>query len=110
MGYRYNSMAANLRKQESNTIGVLVSWIGQPCQSRLIGGVEEVARQAGHHEIISQSHAKYQNEKETLMGFYDSRICGLITSLAMESVAYDHFDLLTENGVLSFLWTEPQTK
>lgn len=96
LGYRRNSMAANLRKQESNTIGVLVSWISQPFQSNVISGIEEVAKKAGYNVIISQSRDSFQLEKENLRTLYDSRVCGLIVSLAMESQSFDHFDLLND--------------
>lgn len=96
-GYRRNSMAANLRKRDSNTIGVLVSWIGQPFQARLISGVEEVAKEHGYNVIISQSRDSVSLEKENLKALFDSRVSGMVISLAMESENYEHFDFLYEN-------------
>ncbi len=99
LGYRRNNMAANLRKQETNTIGVLVSRISQPFQARLISGVEEVAREAGYHVIISQSNDMLDAEKENVRVLYDSRVSGLVVSLAMESNDYGHFDLVIESNI-----------
>ena len=96
-GYRRNSMAANLRKKDSNTIGVLVSWIGQPFQARLISGIEEVAKEHGYNVIISQSRDSVTLEKENLKALFDSRVSGMVISLAMESQYYDHFDFLYDN-------------
>lgn len=96
-GYRLNSIAASLRKQQTNNIGVLVSWINRPFISSLISGAEEAARAAGYNVLISQSHDSYENEKDNVKAFFESRICGLIVSLAMETKDYDHFNRFLEN-------------
>ena len=98
-GYRPNSLASSLRTNRTNTIGVLVSWINRPFISSLISGIETAARQSGHQVIISQSYDKTELEKENLQALFDSRISALIVSLAMETKAYEHFELFTQNGI-----------
>ncbi|HMQ63031.1 MAG TPA: LacI family DNA-binding transcriptional regulator [Flavilitoribacter sp.] len=97
-GYSINSVAASLRKQQTNNIGVLVSWIKRPFQSSLISGMEEAARESGYNVLISQSHDKYDHEIENTNAFYDSRICGLVVSLAMETTDYKHLERFIDNG------------
>lgn len=98
-GYRPNALAASLRKQQTNTIGVLVSWINRPFISSLISGVEDAARVAGFNVIISQSHDSLENEIANAKALYDSRIHALVVSLAMETQTYQHFEELLSNGV-----------
>jgi LacI family transcriptional regulator len=98
-GYRPNTIASSLRTNRSFTIGVLVSWIDRSFISSLIAGVEQSAREAGYHVIISQSYDNPELEKENLQALYDSRISALIVSLAMGTRQYEHFDLFTNNGI-----------
>ena len=98
-GYRPNSIAASLRKNKTNTIGVIVPWINRPFISSLISGIEEVASKSGYNVIISQSHDSYKNEVVISKSMYDSRIGGLIISLAMETINYEHFHQFKENKI-----------
>lgn len=98
-GYRPNQIAASLRKNKTKTIGIMISWINRPFISSLISGVEETARKAGYNVIISQSHDSYENEVNNAKALYNSRIGGLIVSLAMETKKFDHFHQFTENDI-----------
>lgn len=98
-GYRPNHIAASLRRNKTNTIGVMISWINRPFMSSLIGGIEEVASEKGYNVIISQSHDSFENEVKNAKALYNSRIAGLIVSLAMETKEYDHFLQFTENDI-----------
>jgi len=99
MNYRPNSLAAGLRKNKSKTIGVLMSRINRQFISSLISGVEEVARKSGYNVIISQSNDKYENEVDNAKTLYDSRIAGLIVSLAMETIDLSHFNQFIDKGI-----------
>lgn len=98
-GYRPNALAASLRKQQTNTIGVLVSWINRPFISSLISGVEDAAREAGYNVIISQSHDSLNNEIANAKALYDSRVHAIVVSLAMETKSYQHFEEIIDNGL-----------
>lgn len=99
LGYRPNRLASSLRTNTSKTIGVLVSWINRPFISSLIAGIENAAREKGYQVIICQSHDSVVLEKEYLRALYNSRVCALITSLAMQTEDYSHFDLFTKNNI-----------
>ena len=99
MGYRPNSIAASLRNNKSKTIGVMIARINRPFISSLISGVEDAARKADHNVIISQSNDKYENEVKNAKAMYDSRIGGLIVSLAMETTNTDHFKQFVEQEI-----------
>lgn len=91
LGYRPNVVAANLRNQKTHTIGVIISRVDRPFISTLIGGIESEAKKKGYHVIFTQSHDKMKLEIENANVLFNSRIDGLIVSLAMETNNYDHF-------------------
>lgn len=99
LNYQPNSIASNLRKNETQTIGVIVSWIDRPFISSAISGMEEVANQAGYNIIISQSHDNYEKEVKNAKTLYSNRVDGLIVSLAMETENYDHFLQFQKKGI-----------
>jgi DNA-binding LacI/PurR family transcriptional regulator len=99
MGYRPNSLAASLRNNRSNTIGIMISRINRPFISTLISGVEEYARKEGYNVIISQSNDSYENEVSNAKALLDTRISGLVVSLAMETKDFDHFRPFVEEGI-----------
>ncbi|WP_029033785.1 LacI family DNA-binding transcriptional regulator [Salinimicrobium terrae] len=99
LGYRPNSIAASLRNNKSKTIGIMVARINSPFMSTLISGVEDAARKAGYNVIISQSNEKYENEVRNAKAMFDSRIGGLIVSLAMETRNNSHFQLFLDKNI-----------
>ena len=99
MGYRPNIIASGLRKNKTNAIGVIVSWIHRPFISSLISGIEEVADKAGYNVIISQSCDSFEKEITKAQTLYASRVDGLIVSLAMDTRNYEHFAPFQQNDI-----------
>ncbi|WP_417888178.1 LacI family DNA-binding transcriptional regulator [Zunongwangia sp.] len=99
LGYRPNSLAASLRNNKSNNIGILISKINRPFISSLISGVENSARAAGYNVLISQSNDNYKNEVANAKALYDSRICGIVASLSMETKNVDHFKQFIDQDI-----------
>src|SRR5690606_35023918 len=89
----------SLRRNRTHTIGVIISWINRPFISSLISGVEEVANKADYNVIISQSHDSFVNEVINAKALYNSRISGLVVSLAMQTTSYDHFTPYIKAGL-----------
>lgn len=90
MGYRSNTFASNLRTQRTNAIGVIVPRLNSPFQSSVIAGMEKVANEAGYNLIISQSMESAQKEVTNAKTMFNSRIDGLLISLAYETENIDH--------------------
>lgn len=108
-GYKPNSIAASLRSNKTNTIGVIISWINRPFISSLISGIEMAANKAGYNVIISQSHDSYASEVANAQALYASRCEGLVVSLAMETTKYDHLQqFLKKNIPLVFVDRVPE--
>jgi len=98
-GYKPNVLAASLRNNKTNTIGVIISEINRPFISSLISGVEIAANKAGYNVIICQSHDSFEKEVANAQSLYASRVEGLVVSLAMETCNYDHFYQFMENDI-----------
>ena len=99
MGYHPNKMASSLRTKKTKTIGAIFPWINRPFTSSVISGIEDIANQEGYNVIISQSNDFYRKEVSNTNTLLDSRIDGLIVSLAMETTRYDHFETFLQNGI-----------
>ena len=99
MGYIPNTIAAGLRKKQTNTIGVLIPWVNRSFISSLISGIEEVANEAGYNVIISQSCDSYKKEVAIVETFFSNRVDGVIASLSMETEDLSHFQLFLDNDI-----------
>ncbi len=55
LGYRHNNFASNLRKQKSNTIGVIVHELNSNFITSVLAGIEKVTTDAGYDLIIAHS-------------------------------------------------------
>ena len=98
-GYQPNVIAASLRSNKTNTIGVIISWINRPFISSMISGVEVAANKLGYNVIISQSHDSFESEVANAKALYASRIEGLVVSLAMETTDYKHFEQFIKKDI-----------
>lgn len=99
MGYRPNTLAASFRSNKTKTIGVLISRINRPFMASLISGIEETAQNSGYNVIIAQSHDSYKDEVDMAQALYNSRVSGIICSLAMETTKTDHFQQFIDMGI-----------
>jgi len=103
MGYQPNALASNLRRKRTNVIGVIVSYINRPFISSLISGIEAVCSSNNYNVLITQSFDDYKKELRDVKTMFNSRVDGLIVSLAAETDHYEHFDpFLKKNTPLVF--------
>lgn len=91
LGYQSNLFASNLRKQRTSAIGVIVPLLNSSFQSSVIAGMEKEANQAGYNLIISQSLEEAQKEVENAKTMFNSRVDGLLVSLAHDTENTNHF-------------------
>lgn len=99
MGYRSNFFASNLRKQRTNTIGLIVPRLDSPFHSSVIAGIEKIATEEGYNLIISQSLETAQKEIANASTMFDSRVDGLLVSLSFETENLDHFERFINRGI-----------
>src|SRR5687768_15873339 len=99
MGYRQNFFASNLRRNRTNTIGVIVPRLNSYFMSTTLAGMEKIANQAGYNLVISQSMESIAKEVANVKTLYNSRVDGLLVSLAYTTDDISHFEDLLEKGV-----------
>lgn len=99
MGYQYNTFASNLRRKKTNTIGVIVPRLNSYFMSTVIAGMEKLVNENGYNLIISQSQESFKKEIACVNTMYNSRIDGLMVSLAFDTKDTDHFEALLKKNI-----------
>lgn len=99
LGYRSNKFASNLRKQKTHTIGVIVPRLNSLFMSSVLSGIEKAVNTAGYNLIISQSFEKEAKEKTNATTMFNSRVDGLIVSLAADTRDFSHFDTFIRKNI-----------
>ncbi|MFC0183284.1 LacI family DNA-binding transcriptional regulator [Pseudarcicella hirudinis] len=91
LGYRSNKFASNLRKQKTNTIGVIVPRLNSYIMSTVLAGMEKIANEEGFNLIISQSLESQKKEIANTKTMFSSRVDGLLVSVAFDTDSFEHF-------------------
>ncbi len=99
MGYRRNKFASSLRKKSTETIGVVVPKLNSYFMATAIAGMEKVTNQLGYGLIISQSQESGKQEVSCVSTLFNSRVDGLLISLAYDTENLDHFNILFTKGI-----------
>lgn len=99
LGYRHNNFASNLRKQKTNTIGVMVHELNSNFITSVLAGIEKVTAEAGYDLIIAHSSESYTKEAANALNLFHKRVDGLIASLAFDTTNLDHFQPYEERGI-----------
>ncbi|MCC5936843.1 MAG: LacI family DNA-binding transcriptional regulator [Lunatimonas sp.] len=99
LGYQSNIFATNLRRKHTFTIGVIVPRLNSPFQSSALSGMEKVASEAGYNLVISQSLESMEKEIANVKTMFNSRVDGLIVSLAGHTEQTEHFQSFREKEI-----------
>lgn len=99
IGYRSNHFARNLRSQKTDTIGVIVPRLNSNFMSSIIAGVEQVANSHGYSLLISQSSEASRKEAASAKTMFNSRVDGLLVSLAYDTSDLSHFDCFFKKNI-----------
>jgi LacI family transcriptional regulator len=99
MGYRSNNFARNLRKQTTDTIGVIIPRLNSYFMSTVIAGMEKVANDEGYNLIISQSSESAQKEIASAKTMFNNRVDGLLVSLAYDTDDISHFEVFSQKNI-----------
>ncbi|MDR3118985.1 MAG: LacI family transcriptional regulator [Mediterranea sp.] len=97
--YKPNIMAFNLRTSRSNTIGVIIPQLVHHFFSCVLSGIEVTAAEAGYNILVAQSNETYEREVKITHSFLTARVCGVIASLAKDTVQYDHYQELLDHNI-----------
>lgn len=99
MNYRSNQFARNLRSHKTQTIGVIVPKLNSHFMSSVIAGIESIANSKGYNLIISQSSESVKKEIESAKTMFNSRVDGLLVSLAYDTENIAHFDIFQKKNI-----------
>jgi len=99
LGYRSYTFASNLRRQRTNTIGVIVPRLNSNFMLSALAGIEKQVNQAGYKLLISQSLELAKKEKANAQTMFNSRVDGLIVSLVNDTENINHFKDLLKKGI-----------
>lgn len=97
-----NMLAESLRHSKDmpiKIIGVIIPQFVHYYFSSILTGIEEEASARGYRIMIAQSDEKYEKEVKICQSFFENQVCGIIVSQAKDTVKYDHFQKLIDNGV-----------
>lgn len=92
MNYMPNSVAVNLRTNETKTIGVIIPTTVHHFFSNVLNGILEEAENRGYLVIILQSNEKYELEKKQLALLLQKRVDGILMSLSNETDDFFHIN------------------
>jgi LacI family repressor for deo operon, udp, cdd, tsx, nupC, and nupG len=99
LNYKHNTIASNLRKGQSKTIGVIVPRINQNFFSNVIAGIEEAAYQKGHNLIICQSNESHEKEIQCVNTLINQHVDCVVISISAEGGGYAHLQSVIDNGI-----------
>ena len=99
MGYQHNMFARNLRAKKTNTIGVIIPRLNSYFMSTVIAGMEKVANDRGYILIISQSQESVKKEIASVNTMFNSRVDGILVSLAFDTENIEHFDAMLKKEI-----------
>jgi LacI family transcriptional regulator len=94
MGYQRNKFASSLRKKRTETIGVVVPKLNSYFMATAISGIEKITNKYGYGLIISQSQESGKQEVSCISTLFNSRVDGLLISLAYDTKDLNHFNTL----------------
>lgn len=100
--YKPNSLALNLRNQNTKTVGVIIPEIVHHFFAKVISGIEELANEKGYNVIICLSNESHEKEALNLEMLANGVVDGVIISLSKETEEKDSFRHLTnliKNGI-----------
>ena len=82
LGYRPNNLARSLRRQRTETIGVIVSDIANPHHSDAVRVMEDAASRAGWRLVLCNSDERVDKQRAYLGLLADERVGAVILSAA----------------------------
>ncbi len=99
LGYRHNNFASSLRKQKTNTIGIILHELSSNFITAALSGIEKITSEAGYDLIIVHSSEKFEKEVANASNLFHKRVDALIASLAFDTADLDHFKQFEEKGI-----------
>lgn len=92
LGYQRNTLASNLRTNKTQTIAIVIPRISRYFFATVIAGIEETAQNQGYNVIICQTLDSLEKEKKIIDTLIANRVDGILISISMETLSYEHLE------------------
>ncbi len=99
MSYRRNGLARGLKRQRTDTIGLVLGDIANPFASELSRGVREVLEQRGYTLFICISEHSPKEDVEAFDSLADHRADGIIVATRASRLGNEKLESLIESGL-----------
>lgn len=99
LNYKINTLASNLRKGQSNTIGIIVPRINQNFFANVIAGIEQASYSHGYNLIICQSNESYEKEVQCVNTLINQHVDCIVMSMSVETTNYSHLQSIIKNKI-----------
>jgi LacI family transcriptional regulator len=99
LNYKRNTMASNLRKGQSKTIGVVVPRINQNFFANVIAGIEDATYKQGYNLIICQSNESYEKEVQSINTLINQHVDCIVISVSIESNNHKHLQNVIDQNI-----------
>ncbi|SNR56134.1 LacI family DNA-binding transcriptional regulator [Lutibacter flavus] len=99
MNYIPNTVAVNLRTQQTKTLGVIIPAIVHHFFSEVMDGIIKEAKKHGYLVITLQSNENYQLEKKQLILLQQKRVDGILISLSNDTPNFDHINAILQKKI-----------
>src|SRR6202012_2646467 len=99
LNYKRNTLASNLRKGHSKTIGIVVPRINQNFFSNVIAGIEEATYEKGYNLIICQSNESHEKEIKCINTLINQQVDCIVISISADSHDYKHLKNVLDHGI-----------
>jgi len=99
LGYRHNTFASSLRKQKTNTIGVIIHELNSNFITSVLSGIEKVTAENGYDLLIAHSSESFEKEAANSLNLFHKRVDGLLASLAFDTEGLEHFKHFEDKGI-----------
>ena len=99
LNYKRNTLASNLRKGQSKTIGIVVPRINQNFFSNVIAGSEDATYEKGYNLIICQSNESQEKEIKCVNTLINQQVDCIVISISADSNDYKHLKNVLDHGI-----------
>jgi LacI family repressor for deo operon, udp, cdd, tsx, nupC, and nupG len=99
LNYKRNTLASNLRKGQSKTIGVVVPFINQNFFANVIAGIEEATYKQGYNLIICQSNELYEKEVQCINTLINQHVDCIVISVSVETTDHKHLQNVLDHQI-----------
>lgn len=99
MNYRANSLASNLRKGKSQTIGIVVPRINQSFFANVIAGIEGITNEKNYNLIICQSNESHEKEIKCVNTLINQHVDCIVISVSAEGDDYTHLQNVIDHHI-----------